>query len=85
MSATTVLSKAKIIIANQKTILENQALILQGQQEIRQRQETLDVIVNNQEKILAAQRHCMYRDAVEHYLRSGEIPGATREQLAKRH
>jgi hypothetical protein len=85
MSATAVLSKAELILANQKTILQNQASILKGQEEIKKNQETLNVIVNNQEKILAAQRHCMYRDAVEEYLRSGEIRGATKEQLAKRH
>jgi hypothetical protein len=85
MSATAVLSKAELILANQKTILQNQASILKGQEEIRKNQEILNVIVNNQEKILAAQRHCMYRDAVEEYLRSGEIRGTTKEQLAKRH
>jgi hypothetical protein len=85
MSTTAVLSKAELTLANQKTILQNQALILKGQEEIKKNQETLNVIVNNQEKILAAQRHCMYRDAVEEYLRSGEIRGTTKEQLAKRH
>ncbi|MFZ0770424.1 MAG: hypothetical protein WCA49_04280 [Candidatus Sulfotelmatobacter sp.] len=73
MPPTAVLSETETVLANQKTILKNQALILQGQEEIKKNQELLQVIVDNQEKILAAQRHCMYREAAEHYLRSDEV------------
>ncbi|MFZ0419659.1 MAG: hypothetical protein WAM04_16290 [Candidatus Sulfotelmatobacter sp.] len=73
MSTTEVLSEIEAILANQKTILQNQALILKGQEEIKKNQATLGVIVRNQEEILAAQRHCMYRDALEGYLKSAEL------------
>ena len=45
------------VLANQKTLLHNQTLILKNQEEIKKNQATLDVIVKNQENILAAVRH----------------------------
>ncbi len=54
--STAVLSETDVL-ANQKTILHNQVLILKNQEEIKKNQATLDVIVKNQEKILAAVRH----------------------------
>jgi DNA-binding transcriptional regulator YhcF (GntR family) len=78
------LSETEVVIANQKTILENQALILKGQAEIKKNQATLSVIVRNQEEILAAQRHCMYREALEEHLKSCESRGTTKEELATR-
>jgi hypothetical protein len=54
--STAVLSETEVL-ANQKTILQNQTLILKNQEEIKKNQATLDVIVKNQEKILAAVRH----------------------------
>ncbi len=54
--STAVLSETDVL-ANQKNILHNQTLILKNQEEIRKNQATLDVIVKNQEKILAAVRH----------------------------
>ena len=44
------------IVANQKMILENQATILKNQEEIKKNQEALNLIIKNQEKILAAIR-----------------------------
>jgi DNA-binding transcriptional regulator YhcF (GntR family) len=79
------LLETKVVIANQKTILENQALILKGQEEIKKNQATLNVIVRNQEEILAAQRHCMYREALEEHLKTCESIGVTKEKLATRH
>jgi len=58
-----------------EVILANQKTILQNQ----------TLILKSQEEILAGQRHCMYRDAVEGYLRSGEIKSTTEEQTATRH
>jgi hypothetical protein len=79
------LSELEVVIANQKTILENQALILKGQEEIKKNQATLNVIVHNQEEILAAQRHCMYREALEEHLKSCESMGVTGDKLATSH
>ncbi len=45
------------VLANQQTILKNQAFILKNQEEIKKNQGTLNVIVKNQEKILAAVHH----------------------------
>ena len=56
MSPTAVLPETDVILANQETILQNQALILKNQEEIKKNQEALNVIVRNQEKILAALR-----------------------------
>jgi hypothetical protein len=55
MSQTGVLSETEIL-ANQKLILQNQATILKNQEEIKKNQATLELIVKNQEKILAAVR-----------------------------
>jgi hypothetical protein len=44
------------IVANQKMIIENQATILKNQEEIKKNQEALQLIIKNQEKILAAIR-----------------------------
>lgn len=41
------------VIANQKLIVENQAKILANQETIKKNQVTLDIIVKNQERILA--------------------------------
>ena len=84
MSPTAILSETEVILANQKTILQNQALILKGQEEIKKNQELLQVIVNNQEQILAGQRHCMYRDAADQYLRTARDP-ETRQIESTRH
>jgi hypothetical protein len=54
--STAVISETEVL-ANQQTILKNQAFILKNQEEIKKNQGTLDVIVKNQEKILAAVRH----------------------------
>jgi hypothetical protein len=53
------LSEIEVVIANQKTILQNQALILKGQEEIKKNQATLNVVVRNQEEILAAVTVCI--------------------------
>ena len=49
----------------------------------------VNVIVRNLRahlrEILAAQRHCMYREALEEHLKTCESIGATREKLATRH
>jgi DNA-binding transcriptional regulator YhcF (GntR family) len=79
------MSLSEVVIANQKTILENQALILKGQEEIKKNQATFNVIVRNQEEILAAQRHCMYREALEEHLKSCESAGVTIDKFATRH
>jgi hypothetical protein len=84
MAPTAILSETESILANQKTILQNQALILKGQEEIKKNQELLSVIVKNQDQILAAQRHCMYRDCVEQYLRTARDP-ETRQIETMRH
>ena len=54
MSPTALLSEMETVLTNQTTILENQALILKNQDEIKKSQRTLNVIVKNQEEILAA-------------------------------
>jgi hypothetical protein len=41
------------VVANQKMILENQAAILKNQEEIKKNQDALNLIIKNQEKILA--------------------------------
>ena len=56
MSPTAVFSETEVL-TNQKTILQNQAFILKNQEEIKKNQEILNVVVKNQEKILAAVRH----------------------------
>ncbi|MGD1024206.1 MAG: hypothetical protein ABR880_15575 [Candidatus Sulfotelmatobacter sp.] len=56
-------------------VLANQKTILQNQA----------LILKGQEEILASQRHCMYREALESYLRSSEISGVTREKLETSH
>jgi hypothetical protein len=53
---TAVLTETEVL-ANQQTILRNQSYILKNQEEIKKNQEILNVIVKNQEKILAALRH----------------------------
>jgi hypothetical protein len=84
MSPTATLSETEVILANQKTILQNQVLILKGQEEIKKNQELLNTIVKNQDQILAGQRHCMYRDALEQYLRTARDP-ETRQIESMRH
>ena len=41
------------VIANQKLIVENQAKILANQETIKHNQATLEIILKNQERILA--------------------------------
>ena len=41
------------VIANQKLIVENQAKILANQETIKRNQATLEIILKNQERILA--------------------------------
>ncbi|MGA8491528.1 MAG: hypothetical protein WB711_13965 [Terriglobales bacterium] len=79
------LSETERIIANQKRILQDQALILRGQEEIKRNQELFAVIVRNQEEILAGQRHCMYREALEEHLRSEEIRATTKVESPTHH
>ncbi len=74
MSSNVVSPETETVLANQKTILQNQALILKDQECIKKSLELLSVIINNQHEILAEQRHCMYRDAVEEYLKPGRDP-----------
>ena len=54
MSPSELLSETEVLLTNQLTILRNQTLILKNQEEIKKNQEILNVIVKNQEKILAA-------------------------------
>jgi hypothetical protein len=57
MSSTAVFSETEVIVNNQVTILKNQSTILKNQEVIKKNQEILNVIVKNQERILAALRH----------------------------
>jgi glucosamine 6-phosphate synthetase-like amidotransferase/phosphosugar isomerase protein len=63
-------------------VLSRIELVLANQQTILQKQA---LILKGQEEILAAQRHCMYREALESYLKSSEISGMTREKLETSH
>jgi len=54
MSPTALLSEMETVLTHQATILKNQALMLSNLDEIKANQEALNVIVKNQEKILAA-------------------------------
>jgi hypothetical protein len=63
------------VLAKIELVLANQQTILQNQA----------LILKGQDEILAGQRHCMYREALESYLKSSEISGLTREKLETSH
>ena len=54
MAETDVITNQRIILENQKLILANQEHIQQNQGIIQKNQEKLDIIIQNQEQILAA-------------------------------
>jgi hypothetical protein len=63
-------------------VLSKIELVLANQQTILQNEA---LILKGQDEILAGQRHCMYRDALETYLRSDEITSPSGEKLATSH
>lgn len=54
MAETDVIANQRIILENQKLILANQEQIQQNQGIIQKNQEKLDIIIRNQEQILAS-------------------------------
>ena len=54
MAEADVITNQKIILENQKLILANQEQIRQNQGIIQKNQEKLDIIIRNQEQILAS-------------------------------
>ena len=54
MAETDVIANQQVILENQKLILANQEQIKDNQEIIKKNQEKLDIIIRNQEQILAS-------------------------------